>query len=277
MATPTFSICPFTFKAIDTIHPEDLAVVYESNPLLVGHLETARKIQCGHSSTLSNLVSYLHDAGGTKLCPVCQSSPASFICDDISSSTLSRQKNNAQHIRHGSDGTEGDDSGGRIVSFRYGTHVYFLWVTSPPHLSSSYTSIFRDRTRENALDRIARVLRVDVKNGMKVIHKGRILYPHKNDSVDDISKEMLDISASDIIHHRKKPSLVVMGLRMQTSDTTSNTSLSDMKFSVARQISLRFIWNTIARCFQSTFISLSTLVGGMVLFVRSILVPPQTP
>ena len=272
MVTPIFSICPFTFKSIDTIYPEELAIIYESNPLQVGHLETARKIQCGHSCTLSNLISYLHDTGGTKLCPVCQSSPASFICDFMSSSTLLRQTNNAQHdILHGSDGTDGDDNGGRIVSFRYGTNDYFLWVKSPPHSSSPDTSIFCNRTRENALDRIAKVLRVDVKNGMKVIHKGKIMYPHKNNSLDDMSEELLDISASDIIHHRKKPSLVVMGLRMQTSDLTSN-----IKFSVSRQISLRFMW-TIARGFRWIYINLSTLVRGVFVFFRSILFPPQMP
>jgi hypothetical protein len=282
MAAPNSSICPFTFKSIGTLHSEDVAIIYESNPLLAAAAVDAPKIQCGHSCTLSNLVSYLHDTSGTKLCPVCQSSSAYFICDFMSSTAISRRASeNALQITHSVD----DE--GRILSFRYGTIVYFLWVENSTQSvsSSSYTSFFRTRVRGNALDRIANVLDMDVRNGLKVIHKGKIIYPHqgknsissKDESSDEISEQLLDISDSDIIHCRKKPSLVVMGLRMHTtSDMRANTSLPDMIFYVARQITPRYLWNKIACGVRWTFSSLSSLLGGISVFFRSILFPPQT-
>ena len=158
------SICPFTLKSIAQIKHEDLAVIYETTNLPLttdqssddGSAE-AREVECGHSCMLANLVSYLHDnGGGAKLCPVCQLSPASVICDFPSSDFLTR-------THHGSDG-----NGGRIISFRYGTITYFLWVQSPPRSSSSsYEKIFRGRN-VNALDRICSVLGMDVKSGLKV-------------------------------------------------------------------------------------------------------------
>lgn len=285
MATSTSNICPFTFKTIGAIQPEDLAVVYESNPLLADNAEPTGtlNIQCGHSCNLSNLVSYLHDTGGTKLCPVCQSSSASFICDSTSSISIAR-RTNAQHNTHGSVDSDGDGGGGRIVSFRYGTIVYFLWVKSPQQLSSSYTSIFRDRNGGNALDRIAHVLGMDVKSGLKVIHKGKIIYPHagnnatasRNDSTDEASEQILDISVGDIIHRRKKPSLVVMGLRLQsTSPGMRTNTLSDVIFTALTMITPWYLWNKMLCGFRWTFSSASSLLGGIFIFFRSILYPPQ--
>jgi hypothetical protein len=288
MATPNYSICPFTFKSIGTLHSEDVAIIYESNPLLAAAAVDAPKIHCGHSCTLSNLVSYLHDTPypGTKLCPVCQSSSAYFICDFMSSTAVSRRASeHAQQITHGSVGSV--DDAGRIVSFRYGTIVYFLWVKNATQSvsSSSYTSFFRTRVRGNALDRIAHVLDMDVRYGLKVIHKGKIIYPHqgknsissKDESSDEISEKLLDISDSDIIHCRKKPSLVVMGLRIhKTSDMKANTTLPDMIFSVALQITPWYLWNKIACGVRWTFSSLLSLLGGIFVFFRSILFPPQT-
>lgn len=153
------SICPFTLKSIAQIKHEDLAVIYETTNLLLTtdqSSDDAGEVECGHSCMLANLVSYLHDnGGGAKLCPVCQLSPASVICDFPSSDFLTRT--------HGSDGY-----GCRIISFRYGTITYFLWVQSPPRSSSSsYEKIFRGRN-VNAFDRICSVLGIDVKSGLKV-------------------------------------------------------------------------------------------------------------
>ncbi len=164
----TSIICPFTLKSIAEIKQENLAVIYEKNPLLMNDPSSddgsteALGVECGHSCTLANLASYLHDnGGGAKLCPVCQLSPASVICDFRSSNFLTRPS--AQNGTNGSDG-----NGGRIISFRYGTITYFLWVQSPPRLSSSsYEKIFRGR-HLNALDRICSVLGMDVESGLKV-------------------------------------------------------------------------------------------------------------
>ena len=101
------SICPFTLKSLNTTRPEDTAFVYKSNPLLANSDGTrttekndasvAEKVGCGHSCTLSHLVSYIHDNSGgtTKQCPVCQSSPANIICDGLSNAQLARLQSNA--------------------------------------------------------------------------------------------------------------------------------------------------------------------------------------
>lgn len=172
------SLCPFTLKFIAEIKQEDLAVIYKTNPLLTndpspvetdGSAEEARAaFDCGHACTLANLVSYLHDGGGNaKMCPACQLSPASVVCDSPSSDYLTRPSSSS--AQNDTNGSNGDGGGGRIISFRYGTVFYFLWVQSPPPSlsSSSYEKIFRIRNG-NALHRIGSVLGMDVESGLKV-------------------------------------------------------------------------------------------------------------
>lgn len=161
------SICPFTLKSIADIKQEDLAVICNANPLLrndpspdeTDKSAEAQIVECGHSCTMVNLVSYLHDEGGAKLCPVCQS-PVSVICDSSSSNFLAQPspQNDARKCP--------DSNEGRIIFFRYGTIIYFL--QSPPRLSpSKYKNMFRNRNR-NSLDRIGSVLGMDVKSGLTV-------------------------------------------------------------------------------------------------------------
>jgi len=217
MTNSTCGICPFTLKSLSSTELEDVAVIYAINPLLTKANDGApsqEEVQCGHSCTLSpSLISYLHDASGTKKCPVCQESPANVVCDSISSAFLISQK-----ISH--DGRASNYSNnGRVISFRYGNISYYLWVHSTESIqSSSYYSkrAFSGRKRTNALHRIGDVLGIELKN-IRVLYKGKILHPStKSESLDGISEQLLDISTADILHERKKPSLVVMGLRRQT-------------------------------------------------------------
>lgn len=172
-STASISICPFTLKSLAAIKRDDAAFIYQSNPLLssttdassggaLGKPTSAQEVECGHSCTLSHLVPYLHDSGGSKSCPVCQTSPASVICDSLSSAFFMQQN------QLSGKGGSSDNGEGRIISFRYGTTFYFLWVhSSPPLPSSSYSKLFSYRNG-NALDRIGSVLGMDVKNGLKV-------------------------------------------------------------------------------------------------------------
>jgi hypothetical protein len=142
-------ICPFTYKSIVEIKQEDLAVIYETNPLLLTRNDDSSMNESSRNNvcTLVNLVSYLHDDnhGGTKLlCPISQS-PISVVCDLRSSNLLTQLGVRNMDINL-------DENGGRIVSFRYGTISYCL---STQH-------------NFNALDRIGHVLQMDVKSGMKV-------------------------------------------------------------------------------------------------------------
>ena len=162
------SICPFTLKSIADIKQENLAVICDANPLLRSDPspdETDKSaetqiVECGHLCTIANLVSYLHDEGGTKLCPVCQLSLVSAICDFPSLNFLT-QPSPQNLARNCPDSDEG-----RIIFFRYGTTMYFL--QSPPRLSpSTYKNMFSKRNG-NALDRIGSVLGMDIKSGLTV-------------------------------------------------------------------------------------------------------------
>ena len=267
MSKTTPAICPFTLKSLATSKAEDVAIIYERNPLIAN----VDSFSCGHSCTLSHLVPYLHNSGGSKTCPVCQSSPANVICDAKSSTYLEKQKtqNNAATEMLNDAPT---DNEGRIVTFRYGTTVYFLWVSS---LSSG--------RKANTLDRIGLVLGMDVNNGMKVIHKGKVLFPDlakKNESPDDISEQLLDISSADIIHRRKKPSLVVIGLRsgqlsnknLMGKQTTTTTTIL---YSIGSMFTPWYIWNAFQCSFVWTYRTTKSLLGGIYLFVKSLLYPPQ--
>ena len=154
MTKSASSTCPFTLKSIDAISKDDVAIIYENSPLLS---PTTVANQCKHPCTLSHLVSYLHDGGVSKLYPAFQ---ASIICDHNSSEFFEkRQKRPPGKEDAAMDGE------GRIVSFRYGSTFYFLWVHSSP--PSSRSTLFSPR-KSNALDRIGHVLGMDVKKGLKV-------------------------------------------------------------------------------------------------------------
>ena len=264
MSKTTPVICPFTLKSLAASKAEDVAVIYERNPLIAN----IDSFSCVHSCTLSYLVPYLHNSGGAKKCPVCQSSPANVICDAKSSTYLEKLK--TQHYTTTEMVNDAPTEEGRIVSFRYGTTVYFLWVSS---LSSGREA--------NALNRIGSVLGMDVNKGMKVIHKGKVLFPgytQKNESSDDISEQLLDISSADMIHHRKKPSLVVIGLRysqLSNKNSMGKQTTTNILYSIGSMFTPRYIWNAITYSFFWTFQTTKSLLGGIYLFVKSLLYPPQ--
>jgi len=116
----------------------------------------------------------------------------------------------------------------------------------------------------------------------KVIHKGKIVYPPNspsNETLDDISEKLLDISSADIFHCRKKPSLVVMGWRQPTTVVGRGTQISIFGNICAKIIcflSPWYLWNLLTFGTERALRAASSLIGGICLFVRSILQPPQT-
>ena len=279
MTNSTSGICPFTLKPLTSTRPEDVAVIYASNPLNSVEKKTnyndgapsQEEVQYGHSCSLSpSLISYLHDASGAKQCPVCQESPVKVVCDGISSAFLI-----SQTINH--DGAL-DNNNGRVISFRYGNISYNLWVHSTESIqSSSYYSKrgFSGRKRTNALHRIGDVLGIELKN-IRVLYKGKILHPHtKSESLDDISEQLLDISTADILHTRKKASLVVMGLRRQTKTMEKKQSKTKMYTIASKLNPITLIWNVMRFGLQWTFYTTKSVFGGLYLFVYSLLYPPQ--
>jgi len=277
MTNSTSGICPFTLKSLASTELDDVAVIYASNPLSKANNDdgalTQEEVQCGHSCTLSpSLISYLHDTSGTKKCPVCQDSPANVVFDSISSAFLISQTINQ-------DGASNNNKNkGRIISFRYGNISYYLWVHSTESIqSSSYYSkrAFSGRKRTNALHRIGDVLGIELKN-IRVLYKGKILHSStKSESVDDISEQLLDISTADILHKRKKPSLVVMGLRRQTKTMEKKQSTTNMYTIASKLNPITLIWNVMRFGLQCTFYTTKSVFGGLYLFVYSLLYPPQ--
>lgn len=267
-------ICPFTLRSISDLPRENVAVIYKHNPSSDG--STAA---CGHLCTLSRLIPYLHDGSAssnattnnskTGFCPVCLSSPVGVVCDGISSSYLLQQT-----IDTTSNSDSKGENEGRVVSFRYGSVVYHLWVHSI--VAKSYLGSSRSSKRNNALVRIGCVLGIDTQNGLKVIHKGKVIYPTKSKketTIHDISEQILDISHSDNIRQRQKPSLIVMGSREQTlNDRWGNSSdQRSIVYTVVSRLTPCYLWSFARWSWQT---SLATF-GGVYLFVKSIFYPPQ--
>jgi hypothetical protein len=142
--TVASSICPFTLKPIADIPSDNVAIIHHES------------IQCGRC-TLSKLIPYLHEGISSRECPVCQASNVTTVYDVDSSLMHRQQQSYVQAVD--TKGTESDLVNlshecpeGRIVSFKYGTISYHLWV--------EHDSI--------ALQRIASVMGMDVSNGLKV-------------------------------------------------------------------------------------------------------------
>lgn len=272
------SICPFTLKPLNKTNREDLAFICQGVPQPSSTDEqcdgtdndAATKNLCGHCCTMSQLVAYLHGSSGGSTkpsCPVCQA-PASIVCDANSFRFLTQQcKPN-----------ENASDEGRVISFRYGTVSYYLWVKSSP---LSYSKFFSYGRRQNAIDRIACVLSMNLRS-MRIINKGKIIYPDTSKgtnsvSVDDISEQLLDISSADLIHRRKKPSLIVMGLRQPTTAAVGYYGLAmNVLLSIAKRLTPWHLFNMATWAIQCTFRATVSLMGAISLFVRSLLYPPPS-
>jgi len=246
------ALCPYTLKPISSIDKSELAVINPKNP------------ECGHQCSLPHLVSYVHDAhaGSTHLCPVCLQSKVTVICDG-----------NADRALHAGKG-ENDVKEPKIVCLRYGPIHYYLSIQST---SSRMTAA------SCALSRIGVVLGVDVKHGMKIIHNGKIIYPDKttNNEMMMTSEKILSISSIDIAKKRKKPSLVVMGVRkrqMQWKGSKSNgaaVGVKDILFALFSMLTPRSLWTNLSWGMGWIINTTRSLLGGLYLFVQSMLYPPQ--
>ena len=148
------SICPFTLKSIADTPRINLAVIQHSN-----YSES-----CGGVCTLSELIPYLNDSTSTThaKCPVCQTSKITAVYDVEAASFL---KGRGFPVSNDNSDTElvMEDTAqkdGRLVSFRYGTISYHLWVNSNHSLKSDLN--------DNALRRITNVMMMDINRGPKV-------------------------------------------------------------------------------------------------------------
>jgi len=243
------ALCPYTLKPISSIDKSELAVI---NP---------EESECGHKCSLPHLISYIHDAsaGSTHSCPVCLQSKVTVVCDG----------NAADRVLRGEPHGE-NDAQERVVCLRYGPIHYYLSLQST---SSRITAT------SCALSRIGVVLGVDVKHGMKIIHNGKIIYPDKTNN--DVSEKILSISSLDIAKKRKKPSLVVIGIRKQRqlysqgSKSNAAAGVQGVIFAIVGMLTTRALWSNMSRGIGWTINTSKSLLGALYLFAKSMLYPPQ--
>ncbi len=179
------SICPISLHSISAVPRNNLAVVYQSNPVNSRNYDEG----CGHRCELSCLVSYLHDNRGSAVCPSCRSI-VTAVCDVESDIFLRRRRhfvfdcankddaadeksddsakggtNEFLHSEkvgndhdHAEENYENSTEDGRIITFRYGPISYFLWVSSKIGRAS----------KGYAMERIGYVLNMNFQTGLKV-------------------------------------------------------------------------------------------------------------
>ncbi len=176
------------------LHPWDVALVYDS---------LARKT-CGHTITWDRFQNI------PQKCPFCDS-PVIMVCDKLVGIS---QEN--------------------FVLFKYNKQTFML------SLNHAKRRAWWDMRECTAQERIAYALGMNEANGLKVrggqqslcligwtrvgiyshllthvkvLCKGKVLYPNVNQTSTDISNQLIEISENDVENHHKKASLVVMGTR----------------------------------------------------------------
>ena len=146
---------------------------------------------CGHRLRLSHLINYLGQspASGsssvatTSLCPICQA-PIVWVVDGVAATTTNDSHASPEPT---------------TICFKYGKQFY--------KVSTDTRSWFR--TGRLSQHRIATVLSIHMKS-LKIISKGKVIYPDSTKSEEELSQIILMTSARD----KSKPSLVVMGTRL---------------------------------------------------------------
>lgn len=177
------------------------AVVFES--------ETSKT--CGHALHLVPLMDYLESCGSKKtVCPVCQAS-VSFVCDgaEVANSATNDDDNN----------DDDDDKKAKTVTVKYRNHLYKFSLQRSPNLGlplplaccvwvwRSLLQLMGEDTSVTAQERIAHALRMDIEGHMKILHKGKIIYPNAQQSPRAISEQLVGVCEKG-----GKP--MVMGTRM---------------------------------------------------------------
>jgi hypothetical protein len=163
------------------VDPFQTAILYNSFPL-------QKDFQCGHAVPLGRMVQRLQQKGAAS-CPHC-AAPVAYIVD-----SCSKDGNYAR------------------VTFKYGKQAYRLSVHDPPPIWLRLVSTLLYRQQPTAQVRIAQVLGLDGSNGMKILYKGKIIYPSKNCDEYKMSQLLLDASNDSNDDSPKAPQhlLLVMG------------------------------------------------------------------
>jgi hypothetical protein len=182
-------------------HPLDVGIVFDGNYDSRYRSDSCnttgtRSVNCGHRLRLSKLMNYMGQSASVSgsgsaattslLCPVCQA-PIVWVVDGIAVAT----RTNDSHTDTSPEA--------QMICFKYGKQFYRL----------SHDTRFWFRTGRLSQSRIATVLNIHRKS-LKIISKGKVIYPDHTKSEQELSQTILTISALD----KSKPSLVVMGTRV---------------------------------------------------------------
>lgn len=162
------------------------------NPLVIGTVFDSLlsdNNKCGHRLLLSPLTQYLdgsHPSKRGSTCPVCEA-PIILVTDALSAAADVNDCDN-------------NDNNNKVF-FKYGKQYFRLTVVSDARSWFFNPKMF-------AQQRIANVFHME---GLKILCKGKVVYPDLTRTEEQISQRLLEISAAD---KSKKASLVVMGTRV---------------------------------------------------------------
>lgn len=230
------ALCPLTLKPLPEAG-ERVGYVYGcANPFREGE-----DVGCGHRHSLSALVRHVGE-GSTPICPLCNSTPILSICDGIAASK---------------DGRKGSS----LVCFRYSRQNYYLSVPKRTG-SSGMFSFFFSNPDATAQERVAQVL--DVRDGFKILQRGKVIYPNSSASAAVISGQLIELSNAG---RDNKPSLVVMGTRAGTELREAGDNFSPLwsRIGIVRW-GISFLRNA-ARGARD-------LLGGLFLFTKTLFILP---
>jgi len=236
--------CPFTQEDVNTIDPKSLAITFNNSK--------KNNPKCGHESFLPSLVSYLHGKDNSmdtnRTCPCC-CERITDIYDGVSNDIVLSKSDSPDHD---------------IVQFKFGHFVYHLSVCRN---EESDSSIFRRRgTIRLAQVRIAEVLDIDLKQ-LKILHRGKVILPNKDENPQEISKKCIEISMIDAQQEGKKVSLTVMGTRKREMERATRNVGSGF---LRHENTFRGWFGYYAFCGIMILVgTIKTLVGGVALLIKS--------
>eukprot|EP00553_Chaetoceros_curvisetus_P000700 CAMPEP_0204623622 /NCGR_PEP_ID=MMETSP0717-20131115/9348_1 /ASSEMBLY_ACC=CAM_ASM_000666 /TAXON_ID=230516 /ORGANISM="Chaetoceros curvisetus" /LENGTH=286 /DNA_ID=CAMNT_0051638749 /DNA_START=122 /DNA_END=982 /DNA_ORIENTATION=+ len=193
---------------------------------------------CGYSAHLTSLIEHIHSKGFTNkgfsrrmsyVCPQCLNNITDIydgVAHDISTKTYAFRTATICE-------KEFKKSNFDTVHFKYSKRSYHLAVlrsdsTKGVANKTSFFSSFFQKIKISSSDgsdwtlaqnRIAFVLGMNAKSSMKILFKGKVIYPDKSMGSRAISDKLIEISNQDpqdsMVGKSSKSSLVVMGTRMK--------------------------------------------------------------
>ena len=192
-------------------------------------------------------------------CPICDE-PIALVCDGLVAQSLSP------------DGgiQEDDDMKNKIITFKYGKQVYRLSIEqNPPSENMNvigwaltflwpFASGGGNQQVTTAQQRMAKALGMNVERGIKILHKGKVLYPspstpmNSESSMMELSNRLVSIGVTEWESSTRKIGLTVMGTRSgsEVLGRTDQSSMGSNILGTLVQLPFRFLHFSITLCFH---------------------------